>query len=398
MNSVDGIMLKYRTKHRSLGDRCSIGTDFLPSLRIFADATVGIGQPLSDTSAQNQPMVDFAFPTHLTRFAMPKSPEIPQSRPPLARMVRIHEQFQHAKRINCSIIAELLEVSVKTAQRDIEFMRDQWNLPIEYDRSKHGYYYTHEVTEFPALRVTEGEIVSLLVAQRALEQYRGTPFENTLQTAFAKITSSLKDEISFNASEVMSGFAFRSVGTSRADLVTFDAVSRGIRQRREVTITYQKPASTKAETRRVQPHLLANIQNLWYAICFDPQKNDFRRFALPRIKSTRLENTKFERQAGFSADKFLANAFGAFGGSEDIEVKVRFDSFAATFIQERFWHPTEKFKALPKGGLEFSMHVPRLEEVEAWVLGWGGHAEVLEPPRLIEMVRNAGKMIAAQYA
>jgi len=352
---------------------------------------------LSDTSAQNHVMVDFALPSHFTRPLMSPSPDIPQSRPPLARMMRIHEQFQHSKRVNCSTMADLLEVSVKTAQRDIEFMRDQWKLPIEYDRSKHGYCYTRDVTEFPALRVTEGEIVSLLVAQRALEQYRGTPFEDTLQTAFAKITSSLKDEISFNPSEVMSGFAFRSVGTSKADLITFDAVARGIRQRREVTITYRKPTSTKPETRRVQPHLLANIQNLWYAICFDPQKNDFRRFALPRIKSTQLEKNRFERQAGFSAEKFLANAFGAFGGSENIEVRIRFDAFAATFVQERFWHPTEKFKVLPRGFVEFSMHVPRLEEVEAWVLGWGGHAKVLGPPQLIEMVRSSGRAIASQY-
>lgn len=294
-------------------------------------------------------------------------------------------------------MAKLLEVSVKTAQRDIEFMRDQWHLPIDYDRAKHGYYYTQEVTEFPALRVTEGEIVSLLVAQKALEQYRGTPFEATLETAFAKITSGLKDEVSFNPSEVMSGFAFRSVGTSRADLATFEVISRGIRQRRELTIAYRKPTSGEAEIRRVQPHLLANIQNLWYAICFDPEKNDFRRFALPRIKSTKLETTRFDRQPGFSADKFLANSFGAFGGTEDIEVKIHFDAFAAAYVQERFWHATEKFKPLSKGRLEFAMHVPRLEEVESWILSWGGHAKAISPPQLVDRVRSAGQAITAQY-
>lgn len=312
-------------------------------------------------------------------------------------MMRIHEQFQHEKRVNCSTIAKLLEVSAKTAQRDIEFMRDQWNLPIEYDRSKHGYYYTHEVTEFPALRVTEGEIVSLLVAQKALEQYRGTTFERTLETAFAKITSGLKDEISFNPSEVMSGFAFRTVGSSKADLEIFHAISRAIRQRREMTITYTKPTSIQPEIRRVQPHLLANIQNLWYAICFESSKDDFRQFALPRIKSIRVENSKFERRPGFSADQFLANTFGAFGGKEDIEVRIRFDAFASTFIQERFWHPTETFKLLPNGSLEFGMRVPRLEEVESWVLSWGAHATVLAPPELVDRVHRSGKAIAAKY-
>jgi proteasome accessory factor B len=329
---------------------------------------------------------------------MSKLLDTPLSRPPLARIMRIHEQLQHGRRVNCSTIATMLEVSVKTAQRDIEFMRDQWNFPLEYDRAKHGYYYTKEVTELPILRVTEGEVMSLLVAQKALEQYRGTPFEQTLHTAFGKITASLKDEISFDPNEVMSGFSFRSFGTSRADVKTFAVLSRGIRQCRDVTLSYLKPGSHRPEKRTVHPCHLANIQNLWYAICFDPQKNDFRRFALPRIKSVQLEEATFERPVDFSPEKYLGNAFGVFGGNEEIDVRIQFDAFAATFVREKSWHASEKFKVLPKGALELSMQVPRLEEVQSWVLSWGEHARVLAPQVLAVMVRDAARSAADQYA
>lgn len=319
------------------------------------------------------------------------------ARPPLLRMMRIHEQLQHRKPVNCTTIATLLEVSVKTAQRDIEFMRDQLAFPIEYQRAKHAYQYTREVTEFPLLRVTEGEVMALLVAQKALEQYRGTPFEQTLQRAFEKITSGLKDEISFDPSDILSGVSFRSFRTSKADVKTFEVMSQAIRLRFEVTLGYQKPGTTRREMRRVQPCHLANIQNLWYAICFDPSKQDFRKFALPRITSLQLETTRFERPAGFSPEQYLANAFGAFGGSGEVEVTIHFDAFAATYVRERSWHPSERFKVLPKGEVELSIRVPRLEEVESWVLSWGAHARVVAPPELAVAVRTAGAAIAEIY-
>jgi predicted DNA-binding transcriptional regulator YafY len=71
---------------------------------------------------------------------MAAAPKVPQSRPPSERMLRIQGLLQHGKRPNCSALAKQLEISVKTAQRDIEFMRDRLNLPIDYDRTTHGYF------------------------------------------------------------------------------------------------------------------------------------------------------------------------------------------------------------------------------------------------------------------
>ena len=99
------------------------------------------------------------------------------SRPPLARMLRIHELLQTKDRASCRTFALELEVSAKTVQRDIDFMRDQLGLPIDYDVSAHGFYYTRKVVQFPTMKISEGELVALSVARKALAQYRGTPFE-----------------------------------------------------------------------------------------------------------------------------------------------------------------------------------------------------------------------------
>jgi proteasome accessory factor B len=329
---------------------------------------------------------------------MSKTTSLKLSRPLLDRIMRIQQQLHDNKYPNCNSMAEKLGVSPKTVQRDFEYMRDRMELPLDYDRGKHGYYFTEPVADLPAVQISEGEVVGLLVAQKALEQYRGTPFEHTLETAFKKITSRLRDVITFNPSEVMAGFSFRSFGASKADIKTFGSLARAVRLSREVTITYQKPAAKKPETRRVRPYHLANIQNLWYVISFDTAKNDLRKFALPRIKSVRLEETKFQRPANFSIDSYLNRSFGAFSGTESVEVRIRFDAFAAGFIRERTWHETERLKAVRGGGVELTMHVPRLEEVQSWVLSWGAHARVISPVSFATSVRDAGKAIADLYA
>src|SRR5450759_3668216 len=96
---------------------------------------------------------------------------LPQSRPPLERMVRIHQALQSGKFPNASTLARELEVSTKSIHRDLEFMRDRLDLPIEYDSHRVGYHYTEEVNAFPTMQITEGELFALIVAEKALQQY-----------------------------------------------------------------------------------------------------------------------------------------------------------------------------------------------------------------------------------
>src|SRR5512147_1011213 len=82
------------------------------------------------------------------------------SRPPLERMLQIHQAIQAGHLPNATTLANQLEVSTKSIHRDLEFMRDRLKLPLAYDQQRHGFYYTQAVTSFPALQVTEGELFS----------------------------------------------------------------------------------------------------------------------------------------------------------------------------------------------------------------------------------------------
>jgi predicted DNA-binding transcriptional regulator YafY len=127
---------------------------------------------------------------------------MPKHRPPLERMLRIHQSLQSGKFPNATTLAQELEVSTKSIQRDLDFMRDRLELPIEYHPKSFGYHYTGEVTSFPTMHITEGELVALVIAEKALEQYRGTQFEKPLLSAIRKIEQSLPDTISLNLADI----------------------------------------------------------------------------------------------------------------------------------------------------------------------------------------------------
>ncbi|HEY3602559.1 MAG TPA: WYL domain-containing transcriptional regulator [Chthoniobacterales bacterium] len=319
------------------------------------------------------------------------------SRPPLARMMQLHAQLQARRFPNCRKLAHELEVSEKTIQRDIEFMRYQLGLPIEYDQLHFGFVYTEPVTSFPNIQVSEGEIVALFVAQKALQQYHGTPFEAPLRAAFTKIGHGLKDKISFSWSELDAAISFRSVGQSQADLEVFELLSHAVLDSAEVEFRYRKLRGTAAEIRRVRPYHLGCVDNQWYLFGFDLARQQLRTFALPRIREPRRTGARFRRPANFSIGKFLDSSFGVFQGDGRITVRIRFQPFAAQLVRERVWHHSQKIKELREGGLELELKLGSLEEIERWILSWGNEAEVLEPARLRQRLAETGQEFVARY-
>lgn len=312
-------------------------------------------------------------------------------------MLYLHEKLDSDRYPNCSTVGKRLEVSPKTIQRDLEFMRDRLGLPIEYDRVRHGYAYTEEVSHFPVLNVTEGELVALLVAQKALEQYKGTSFEAPLRTAFHKMTAGLQGTVSVLFDNISTVISFRPFGPSRQDLENFRKISRAVINQREIEFGYRKLRSSRPEARRLQPyHLLCN-QDQWYVVGYDLKRKARRTFALPRISKVRLTKQAFIRPAGFSIEKHFGGSFGVFAGEGDFAITIWFDAFAARLVRERFWHTSQTARELPDEELELSMHLNSLEEVERWILSWGEHAKVISPPELKDRIKTVARKIARRY-
>ncbi len=308
--------------------------------------------------------------------------EVRLSRPPLARMLRLHGLLQAGRFPNCRRLAEELEVSCKTVQRDIDFMRDQLELPIDYSAAERGFFYTRPVVEFPSVQISEGELVALFVARRALEQYRGTPFEKPLRTAFEKLTSALPERIGFAWEDFDRAVAFHPGG---ADLQVFQTVSDAVLRAEEVEFDYLKPSAkpgARPERRRVQGLHLGCIDHQWYLFARDLMRGATRTFVLGRMSRARNTKKRFARPADFSMGRLLAGSFGVFSGLAVERVRLRFEPAVAALVRERRWHPSQDFGELPDGRLEMTLAVGVSPEIERWLLGWGDSVEVCEPPTL----------------
>jgi proteasome accessory factor B len=323
----------------------------------------------------------------------PAARPAPVSRPPMERMMRIHRAIQAGDYPNASRLGRELEVSPKSIQRDIEFMRERMELPLAYDGKRFGYHYTEGVSSFPSMQISEGELFALLVAEKALQQYRGTNFEKPLISAFKKMSASLPDTISLNIADWEQTISFRMRAEPILNLEIFDALGKATAQRRQLELTYRKPGQREPEARVVDPYHMGNINGEWYLFGYDHLRKDIRTFVPARIKAIKQTGKTFERPAKFSLEKRLRDSFGVHSASGEYEVVIRFNELVADYIREKRWHDSQKLVELKDGGVELRLKLSSLEEIERWVLSWGGNATIVKPPPLAEMVKRSAERI-----
>ena len=299
-------------------------------------------------------------------------------------MLRLHGLLQQGRYPNCGRLATELKVSAKTVQRDIDYMRDAMELPIDYSAAARGFFYTRLVVRLPSVQISEGELVALFVARSALEQYRDTAFGKPLRAAFAKLTAALPEQIGFAWEELDRAVAFHpgTQGRGVADLQVFRTVSEAVLRTEELEFDYRKPTARRdapPERRRVQGLHLGCFENQWYLISQDLVRRATRTFVLGRMSRVRNTRRRFTRPAGFSLDGLLAGSFGVFSGLKTERLRLRFDPAVAELVRERVWHPSQRLCDLPGGRLELTLEVGVSPQVERWLLGWGEHVEVREP-------------------
>jgi len=308
-------------------------------------------------------------------------------------MLRIHQSLQSGKFPNATTLARELEVSTKSIQRDLDFMRDRLQLPIEYHPQKVGYHYTGEVTAFPTMHITEGELVALVIAEKALQQYRGTQFEKPLLSAIRKIEQSLPDTISLNLTDIEQTISFRTRAEPVLNLEIFDTLAKATAQRQQLQLTYRKAGKREGEVRLVDPYHLANINGEWYLFAYDHARKDIRTFVPARVQAVQATGKTFTRTQKFSLEQRLRDSFGVHSGEGQFDVVLRFNARVADYIREKKWHDSQQQSELKNGSVELSLKLSSLIEIERWVLSWGGDVEVIKPKELADAIKRAAQII-----
>jgi len=284
------------------------------------------------------------------------------------------------------------EVNERTIRRDIEFMRDRMHLPIGRCFRRRGYYYTEPVNQFPTLTLSQAELVSICISQRAFSVYDGTPFGPPLRAAFNKMLKGLDQQVVLGLEELLEAISIRAESfEAPVDVALFDTVIAAAHQRQEIEIRHQKVDGSAMTTRQVHPYAVARHRGAWYLIGHDSLRQTIVTFGMSRVQAARLTGEHFQRPENFNLKDHLPDEFGIFSGKPE-PVEVEFEGTMAALIQERRWHPSQKFVKKRNGRVALQMRAVISPELEHLVLGWGPEAHVIKPValkrRIEEMARG----------
>ncbi len=316
----------------------------------------------------------------------------------LARLTELDRQIRSRRYPNCISFAQEWGVSQKTIQRDIDFMRDQNHAPIEYSREFKGFFYTNETWTLPAVILTEGELLSLLLSSRALEPYEGTPVAAHLKQLFAKLSDLLPEKISIKPEYLFSRFFFRGPAVNAVNENIWSTVVQGLLSQRVLKIAYRPFEATlqKNKTSRICPYHIANLQGEWYVFGVHEGYEDVRQFALARIEKADLTTKSFMIADDFDPRALLEKSFGRYVGNEPPhKVRLRFTNDIADWITGRQWHPSQTLERKKNGDVELVFQATSLFEVQRWILSWGRWVTVLEPKELVGNVADEIKAMEA---
>ena len=319
------------------------------------------------------------------------------SRPPLARIIAIDRAIRSGGWPNASHLARELEVDPRTVRRDITYLRDQLHAPVEFDPVRNGYRYSEPTFRLPYLQMTEGELVAVLLAERLLGQYRGTPFEVDLKRAFAKMTALLPDAVSIRLDAAADCLSVLPSVQTTYDPGTFESLARAAVGRRSVEMVYWTAGRNATTRRSFDPYNLMLRDEGWYAVGRCHHRDEVLVFALQRVRSLRESGETFERPPDFRVEDYMGGSFRAVRGEGDHRVVLRFSPGFAGRIAERTWHASQSVEPMEDGGLILRFEVSDLREVKRWVMFWGTECNVIEPDELRRVVVAEMRLLMTYY-
>ncbi len=320
-------------------------------------------------------------------------------KPQFKRLLFIDKKLREGKYPNCITLAREWEVSGKTIQRDLDYLRDELSAPVAYDPLRHGYYYSESNFSLPAMNVSESDLFSICVVRTLLSQYRNTPLYDKLSSVLQKIVESLPDQTSINPSWMTDHILVFPEPVTQVRSATWDTLAKAIRDNRRVSLTHVAPAPTSSAEgeRKVDPYYLVSYKGEWYLNAFCHLRNAVRTFGVSRISRAKVLAEGFTMPAEMTAKKIFGDQFGIIWKPEFYTVRIEFSAVVAPYIRERQWLPAQTIQECRGGGLILEFKTNHINEVKDWVLSWGAGAKILEPAILVERVTEDLRAALANY-
>ena len=158
-------------------------------------------------------------------------------------------------------------------------------------------------------------------------------------------------------------------------------------ERLAVSIRYLKEGHLAPEAREVEPYLLGYADGFWYMVARCCRAEAVRVFRLDRVLEVRTMERTFQPSSDFDPVALLCDGRIFFADTE-VVARVRYTSTVARWVREH-----EEVEDAEDGAVIVRHRVANPEWLIRHVLRFGGHAAVVDPPELREMVGDAAARI-----
>jgi len=300
-------------------------------------------------------------------------------------MEMVREGTQSGYLANSSDFKRELGISRRTVARDLDFLRDEENAPIEYDESQKGYRLTDQTYSLPPVRLSRKEAFSFGLARKLLAHYEGTPLHMDMRSVLDKIAESLEGDITIEPD-----WLSEHVGVMPEDCVKIDpevwAQMAGFIERREGIRAMYQTFDGRISKYTLRPYHLLAYHGNWYVFAWHRAKSRVATFALSRFRHIEATGARFARSTDFDPKAYAKNAFGITGGEKPIKVRLLFEPKLAVYITERQWHPSQEFHMRRDGRVLMRFETTGRKQVVRWVLSWMPDVKVLSLKSLRERV------------
>ena len=271
----------------------------------------------------------------------------------------------------------------RTLLRDIDSLRNDFNAPIEYSSEHNGYYLTNPYYEFTVPYFDNDMIMSTMLGAQLAREILPSPVKE-------QISDAVDYQISTNNSELLEKTFIEILLIASGTKTTtspeiFGTVFQAWRERRTLSLTYQKGSTGEVTQRKFEAHIVASHKGNWYAKGVDLSEKKVITLAIFRIQKAELLRSNFEINKEILQE---TKRNGLFNYPKIENIKVKCSSNIAYYLYEQ--RKAKKLVIELQSDKSLIVTLPPSPEIEAirWILGEGGNVEVLEPLYLRQKIHD----------
>jgi predicted DNA-binding transcriptional regulator YafY len=321
-----------------------------------------------------------------------------KDRPLWRRLQTIHHEIKEGRHPNTSSLSAALGVSSKTVQRDIDYLRDELDAPIEFRREENGYAYARDDYVLPFLPVDGADLFSIGVAAQVLALLGGTPLAKNLRSCYERLARLMPPAVRLRPEVVREKLTLRAAAVRPVRESIWQAIAEALQKGVALSIRYRHPGEDAGDPRVIRPYAFVLAGRDWMVLAEDRTQGQIKNFYLARIQEARLTGERYAIPKDFDADAFFRNTFGLFvGKGRAFRFRVRFSPEVSDEIREMVWHREQRIETGSRGEAILELPAESLREARRFILAYGRHAAVLSPPELVAEMRDEANALADLY-